>query len=347
MFATILFLVTLLLSIGSFALSTAPLSVVPDTNHVVHLGNNDWRLESSEDRKKVHGHVPGDVLTDLVEAGILEDPYFDRNFLTQERHVVWNKTWIYSTTVELPNDADEDVTWQLVVEGIKMGAELFFNGVFLGTVRDQFLRYTFTLEQHHLGSRGPHVLTISFDPRIQVDGRFTACSGGWDWAPYAKQMDAQGRQMFSLGIVKPIYLVAIRHYVITHVVPKVYYHGPYPREPLVHGSQGDFTIDVDVHLEFAKSSSASSFVPSLVVESSDFGTQILPVTPPTGTNTTIVKVSMVAPKESVQLWWPNGMGEQPLYNIYVRIITNATNTTLRIRKRIGTWKGLPGRRYAY
>jgi hypothetical protein len=260
---------------------------------------------------------------------------------------VWNQTWIYSTTVELPVDADDDddVTWQLVVEGIKMGAEIFFNDVFLGTVRDQFLRYTFTLEQQHLVRRGPHVLTISFDPRIQVYGRFTGCSGGWDWAPYAQQMDAQGRRMFSFGIVKPIYLVAIRHYAITHVVPKLYYHGPYPREPLVHGPQGDFTIVMDVHLEFAKSSSSSSpsFVPSLVVESSDFGTQVIPVTPPTESNMTIVKVSMVAPKESVQLWWPNGMGEQPLYDIHVGILTNATNATLRIRKRIGTRKGVPGR----
>lgn len=330
----LLFLFSIFCSLAETGRATTT-SVVPDTNHVIILEKN-WRLEGNNGIS-VEARVPGDVLTDLVEGGILDDPYLDRNFLTQPpmNHV----TWTYSISLgELQASIENEgaVTWQLVAEGIKMGADIFFNNVHLGTVTDQFLRYTFTLEQKHLGIHSNNVLKIVLDPNIQVNGRFTACSGGWDWAPYSQQMDAQGKQMFTMGIVKPVYLVAIRNYAITHVVPKVYYHGPpHPREPLLHGPQGDFSIRLFIHLEFSNNN-LSLVPPQLLVQSKEFGTQVVPVgRPPPNTNTTIIKVFMVAHQNNVELWWPNGMGKQPLYDIYIGVQGVQTNHLMMIRKRIG------------
>lgn len=71
-----------------------------------------------------------------------------------------------------------------------------------------------------------------------------ACSGGWDWAPYTRVHDNDGRRMFSFGITKPVNLLRYEfshsspvkeeeHFhcatSITHVVPKISFLGDYPK----------------------------------------------------------------------------------------------------------------------
>jgi hypothetical protein len=141
------------------------------------------------------------------------------------------RRWSYSTELDL-EDKQNFKSWQLIIESLQMGASIYWNDIFLGNVTDQFLRYSFSLKPEHFNLRGNkgaaktrHQLSITFDPSIETDGRFMACAGGWDWAPYTQACDAQGRRIFSLGIVKPIYLIAVDQVTITHVVPKIYYQG--------------------------------------------------------------------------------------------------------------------------
>ena len=91
------------------------------------------------------------------------------------------------------------------------GANISLNGKFLGTANDQFLRFAFPVTPSHLpapvsptlssdrersfGSGrelsvgpqdgGAHELTVAFDTSIDCGGRWMACTGGWDWAPYS------------------------------------------------------------------------------------------------------------------------------------------------------------------
>jgi hypothetical protein len=368
-------------------------TILPDTGHVLPL--TDWSLSSTDQvYANLSATVPGDLLSDLMRAGIIDDPYVNRNFLSH-RHVWmggdsssssssnerkdivgvqmrdekeagatdgekgvrattevrrWTRTWIYSTNFDIPVESldhrSNPLTWKVVLEGIKMGAEIFVDGVLVGIVHDQFLRYEFRLAEDTLNRGGPlnrggrrHELTVSFSPSIHVDGRFTACSGGWDWAPYGREQDAQGIQMFTLGIVKPVYVIGIERFAITHVVPKVYYLGAYPRTPLVQ-AEGDFMLDVDVHLGFVASSgnaSLTSDTTSLVLET-EFGKLVQPLHLPQTTNTTVVTLSLIVRKEDVELWWPNGMGGQPLYNVSVGTTTSNMIFLKRIGKQMDQWR---------
>jgi hypothetical protein len=105
------------------------------------------------------------------------------------------RTWTYTTEFELEPTSVDD-TYVLVLEGVKMGASVVVNGVFLGNVTDQFLRYTFILNSSMLANgshestsirrelaSSHHQLSISFDPSINTDGRFMACSGEWGGGP--------------------------------------------------------------------------------------------------------------------------------------------------------------------
>jgi hypothetical protein len=342
-----------------------------------------WRLDSDDGiYENLTTQIPGDIISDLMREGLIEEPYMDRNFLTQNH--VWmgypkvikqknpignnstfltrkplhssilkdddslqqrTRTWTYSTQFEMDNAPNDDgnehnntseaLKWMLVVEGVKMGAIIYFNGIVLGTITDQFLRFTWVLnEQDHFSKGIPttnalhrqHELSVSFDPTIGVNGRFMACSGGWDWAPYTQTGDSQGRGVFTFGIVKPIYLVPLRHFAITHVVPKIYYQGSYPRVPMLDGPNADFTVLVDVHLlypEHTLDDMATNPINSDVWVWSEFsGTQRRtattshPIDPTLGV-TVILTFNLTASKEDVKLWWPNGLGMQPMYDILV------------------------------
>lgn len=191
-------------------------TLVPDISFVRPLAK--WRVYSedyqrngsseSEDRINVSAAVPGDLLSDLMDASLIDDPYFDRNFLTQ-KHVYMGprrnesdrertRTWIYSTRFSIPSQtAHHNASYFLVAESIKMGAHIGVNGIPVGIASNQFRRYLFRISQAIIekGSRltianGSDHLEISvevkFDPTIHTDGRFMACSGGWDWAPYVR-----------------------------------------------------------------------------------------------------------------------------------------------------------------
>lgn len=182
------------------------------SDYVIPLTNNNWTL-SSEDRifTNLTAQVPGDLLSDLMTNGLIDDPYIDRNFLTQrkvwmgdawkepennfirvddgndednskeqEKYYQRKRTWIYSTMFDLPEHNSDEMSWKLVFEGIKMGAEIFINSKKVGQVVDQFLRYDFEigddiLDRGVLHDRNArrHNLTVSFNPLIRVNGRFS------------------------------------------------------------------------------------------------------------------------------------------------------------------------------
>ena len=90
------------------------------------------------------------------------------------------RTWIYSTVFEMPDKSTSTMSWKVVLEGIKMGANIFVNGKQIGQVIDQFLRYDLEIGSDVLqrglicgSNRRCHNLTISFDPSIRVNGRFS------------------------------------------------------------------------------------------------------------------------------------------------------------------------------
>lgn len=237
-------------------------TVFPDTQVVFPLSGDqgpNWTLSSTDGVYiEIPAKIPGDVLCDLMRAGKMDDPYYERNFLTQRQ--VWmgslayhnnsklerrTRTWVYSTEFEL-DPLDNQDTHVLILEGVKMGASVAVNGVVLGNVTDQFLRFQFVLNEDVLGrgsgepselrrrelssTRTTHQLVITFDPTIATsDGRFSACSGGWDWSLYSRAGDERGSRVFSFGIFQPIYVVKQHFASITHVVPKIYYLGPYAR----------------------------------------------------------------------------------------------------------------------
>lgn len=178
----------------------------------------------------------------------------------------------------------------------------------VGQTTDQFLRYEFPLGGSMLQA-GDNTLTVEFDPSIDCKGRWMACTGGWDWAPYTTT-SSFGVPTFTKGIWRSVYLAEVSTVAIEHVVPQTTYLGAYPTAPLSEGTHGGFKVDVKAHL-WAPAATKGT----LTVVGSWGQTASAAVTVPKGNSSSTVTITAAA--ADIKLWWPAGHGAQPLYNVTV------------------------------
>eukprot|EP00117_Sycon_ciliatum_P026411 scpid28634/ scgid21686/ Beta-mannosidase; Lysosomal beta A mannosidase; Mannanase len=283
--------------------------------------------------------VPGDLITDLEMAGKVGDPLYELNFknATLWGFGVWNYTkTIKFTDMDVKNiagysTAGSDVV--LVFDGIKMGANIYMNGKLLGTANDQFLRYNFSLGQAMNSGNGgnglqvqvgDNKLVVSFDASIDTGGRFMACTGGWDWAPYTTTLESSTNSAtFTRGIWKSVYLVTVNGggAAIEHVIPQIFYTGPYPTAPLPANEHSDFKVDVIVKFYAPRASEGTLSVHG---EWGSSEHQHISLTAGSGVSHT---VSLTASAKNISLWWPSGLGPQPLYTIAVSYTADSAHHT--------------------
>ena len=151
---------------------------------ITYLDDEHWSWVRADDGFTIPASVPGDVVTDLERAGAIGDPLLDDNFIARRANV------------ESHVDAADDLSrrgatphafcWCSMAS--RWARAYASTTVPLGTVRDQFLRYVFDVRNASIDLlRETNKLELIFDPSIDVAGRFAACSGGWDWAPYVSQ----------------------------------------------------------------------------------------------------------------------------------------------------------------
>lgn len=303
-------------SISALNLRDAPIVA---SSPSFYLDNLTWTATEASLGVSIPATVPGDIISDLQNAGVIGDPYYELNFL--DNSTLWspNSTrWVYSTNVTLPPpDAPAGSSLLLVFEGIKMGARVSLNGVFLGNATNQFVRYTFPIPANMIIPGGSNRVEVAFDAAISTKGRYMACSGGWDWAPLTELSmndDEFGNMsIMSLGIWKSVYVAAVAPTgppAITALVTSIKYQGVYPVGALVDGAHGGFSVMVVTHV-WAPAGGLSG---ALTV-SGDWGTSLTsPLTafPAGDSNMTL---TLPATASQIKLWWPNGLGAQPLFNV--------------------------------
>jgi len=255
------------------------------------------------------GKVPGDMITDLQNAGLVGDPLYEINF---KNATLWDSlSWTYTTSFDLTESQvsqSSTMATLLVFDGIKMGANIKVNGVQIGSAADQFLRYVFPLNASTLQTTG-NKLEVEFENQIDCGGRWMSCTGGWDWAPYSTTSQG-GAKTFSKGIWKSVYVATVSTVALTHIVPQIFYKGDYPTTPLQDGSHGGFDVDVRVHIWAAAATSGTMTI------TTEWGaTTSAKVAVPAGDSKQVLKVEATAAE--IKLWWPAGHGAQPLYNVTV------------------------------
>jgi beta-galactosidase/beta-glucuronidase len=163
----------------------------PIVGSAIKYLDGEWSLSNSQHTIKanVPGKKPtsistnrsGDIITDLYKASLVGDPIYGTNWLDYSK--TWGGSqWNYVTQFTLDQSFSSASEVYLTFDGIKMGATISFNGQTLGVANDQFVRFSFPVKRF---LRQSNLLIVSFGANfgrnIDVQGRFMACTGGWDW----------------------------------------------------------------------------------------------------------------------------------------------------------------------
>jgi beta-mannosidase len=270
--------------------------------------------------RPLNATVPGDILTDLARAGRVSSPYYNVSWQTSGFISAWNQgVWRYTTSFSSPPAMQPASSGGggavlVVFDGIRMGAMIELNGVWLGNATDQFLRYEFVVPASQL--RASNELCVSFGAELLVatGGRFTR-SGQIDWAPVSQTRDPTNahRTVFGFGIWKSVYVVPLpaSTAAIMQFGVQTFFDGGHPTSLLPETGHAGFNVSATLEL---LTTAACRGTASVMGSWPGAVRQTVRVSLPAGTTT----VSLALAAEQTQLarlWHPNGHGAQVMYTI--------------------------------
>lgn len=268
----------------------------------VNLGGA-WRMREADSQTWHSAHVPGSVYADLMADGTMPDPFWRENELDAFERM--KKDYVYQRTFTVTEAQLAHAHVELVCEGLDTLAHVSLNGREIAFADNMHITWVWDVkEQLHAGE---NTLEIRFDSPIlycakkaeEAPGwessdatpgfrhlRKAHCMFGWDWGP----------RLPDAGIWRPIFL---RTWDTARL-----------ENALMLQAHHDGVVDVTIRPEIAGKSAWSA-----EITAPDGEVLTLPETTATEQVITI---------EHPQLWWPNGLGKQPLYRVTVRLATGDT-----------------------
>jgi beta-mannosidase len=260
----------------------------------------------------IAAHVPGVVHTDLLAAGLIPDPYLDLN--EEELGWIGHTTWRYRTQFTWAPDGHERT--DLVFDGLDTVASIRLNGITLGETANQHRSYRFRVEDALV--EGANELEVSFSSAWDHAENLAAAQGplpnayptpfnfirkmaanfGWDWGP----------QLVTAGMWKGVRLESWSTARIASW------------ETTVTATEQTGSARVTVEVEWSQQP-----IPGFSLEADVAGVQ---VSAEVAGSTTRLVLDVPDP----ELWWPRGLGRQPLSDLRVVLKNGATSFDERSRR---------------
>ncbi len=266
------------------------------------LLTGDWQFRQQDKKNWLPAQVPGCVHSDLRRAELIPDPFWGSN----ELQLAWieRADWTYRRTFDVTDEMLQEQTIELVCDGLDTLATVFVNGQKIASTENMFIGYRWPVKKHL--KNGANEIEIRFaNPMDYIEARRKKhnfaewcdpvggssnirkeqCSFGWDWGP----------RFPTCGIYKAIYLEAW---------------------------SGNRLADVYVEQHHASGKVTLSIAPELTKKQNAICRATLKL------NDEIIAQSegegaLQIEVENPQLWWPNGLGKQPLYDLEVELLSDS------------------------
>lgn len=263
---------------------------------------NPWTVNSKR-VKDLKGVAPCTALSLLVDNKIIGDPYFRDNENIAREYL--EDDYTFETTFSLTDEQLKNDNY-LCLDRICTVADIFVNNAKIASVLNFHLSYTIHLDKDLL--KKENTLKMVFKSSYKYISEYPNPSGafdsfisevnltakgsatlrqphsmfGWDWGP----------SLGDIGITKPVYILS----------NKVGYLDYYRREFRFDGNK--VFVDITPHAVLKDDS-------NIEIELSGFGYKESKNTK----NSKTVTFEINNPK----LWYPAGLGEQPLYNLTIKL----------------------------
>lgn len=285
--------------------------------------NGDWQVTKSGATDWLPAKVPGCVHTDLLAAGKIPDPFYRDN----EKLVQWvgETNWVYRRTFHVPPELLRHDRVLLRCEGLDTLATVRLNGKLLGTADNMFRTWEFDamsalqpglniievafesplpLMKQRNGERTLYEWSGPHEPTGRAWIRKEPCNFGWDWGPV----------LITCGIWRDIKLVAYDTARLDDVIV------------LQDHAKDQVKLSVQV-----KAESVTNAPLAAAIHISYRGRTVARDTVKLTAATGVGNFTIQHPK----LWWPAGLGEQPLYDVEVALLDGREQLLDRAQRRIG------------
>ncbi len=281
---------------------------VEKPNVVAQLLNQGWTLTGDTLDINMQVDVPSVVQQSLYENGLIPHPYLG----TVENQLLWisDHPWDYTLRFDADKDLLEKQVVELEFEGIDTYAEVKLNGeklffadnqfrVWKHDVKDLLKKKDNLLEVHFLRYDSTQLaLYEQHQPRLPEKyavSRKAPYQHGWDWAPKYK----------NVGIWKPVKLVGWNEAWLEDVYIVTQTANEKKAELMLHlDCESEREENVEITIEVGPSTGSGTSV---------LAAQNRSLSLSKGRQHSVVPITIDNP----QLWWPNEMGEQPVYDFEV------------------------------
>jgi beta-mannosidase len=291
--------ITMMLDQSGFSLSAdGPGPVALD------LGGDVWSLSEQGITGSIPATIPGSTYSNLLAVDRIPDPFFGEN----NGQVQWaaERGSLFERSFEVRDELYGRKYVELICHGVDTLARIWLNGKPVGSSNNMFRIWTFDIKPHL--RRGTNHLRVAFDPlnsyvqsqrgtyrqKYGIDlpnerswVRKAPYMWGWDWC---RPLLTQGiwRKMEVLGYDVRIADVGVLQ---TH--------------------RADGTVQLQIHVTLAGGTSGIAIESRIDLA----GEIVATASSAAATGETILQATIPKP----QLWWPNGMGDQPLYTVSVQL----------------------------
>jgi beta-mannosidase len=296
-----------------------------------------WQFRQFGEKDWLPASVPGGVHTDLLALGRIPDPFVADN----EKHVQWvaEKDWEYQRVFRTDKALAGEERKILVCDGLDTLAEVSLNGKLLGKADNMFRRWSWDVSS--LLKAGENELKIVFRAPVpyikamQADKpligggdipggphlRKAPCQWGWDWGP----------KLPPIGIWKDIRLEGYS---------QAKFEDVHIRQ--IH-TDGKVTIRAAVEVKQWKDTALRVMLKIIAPDGQVQVAEAVPTQTGEGASSCNLQSEMLEP----QLWWPNGFGKQPLYQLEMTLESAKTVLerrsyqiglrTVELRREPDTW----------
>ena len=278
--------------------------------------NQNWTMRCVEDSQWQEARVPGTVYTDLLRNGNMENPYWKDN--EDAICSLMEKDYEYQCTFQ-GEETSELSSVFLRFEGLDTVADIYLNNVHLGNAESMHRIWEYSVKDILLS--GENTLKVVFHSPLKFIAEAYKKYGnignddtyegfmhlrkahymfGWDW----------GAHLPDAGIFRPVFLCSVSH----GRIDSVYIRQQHEENKCTLKFKGDCIRETPGEYQWR------------VLVTAPDGQKYETALSAEGEGQLVI--------EDPELWWPNGLGDQPLYQVEAQLLYEG-NVEDTWKKRIG------------